>query len=286
MRKPGSTESTSCDGLVSFFCRERIIGCAGAFALVEMLVVLAAIIVLLGLLVPVLLSSRHKGDVARCLGNLRQVAIGLELYAADNEDALIINIDGFRGGFTNWVAGNMAFPVDAVDKDLLVDRGRSLLASYLASPGAYKCPADESPNVRSVAMNCGINPTRLDDQGARWVENRDEAWKVFRSTRDFFDPSRVFVIVDESEHSINDAYFAVDMTNTGHPYGQGVSDRFHLVDIPANHHLGAAGFSFADGHVEMRPWVDVLSGSSSKAKVRANSADVAWLQAHSTEIGP
>ena len=54
------------------------------FTLVELLVVLAVIAILVGLLLPALASGREKARKTACLSNLRQVGVGIVLYAADN----------------------------------------------------------------------------------------------------------------------------------------------------------------------------------------------------------
>jgi prepilin-type N-terminal cleavage/methylation domain-containing protein len=60
----------------------------GGFTLVELLVVIAIIAILAGLLFPALARGKERGKSARCLSNLRQLAVGCTLYANDNSDAL------------------------------------------------------------------------------------------------------------------------------------------------------------------------------------------------------
>lgn len=59
-----------------------------AFTLIELLVVIAVIAVLAALLLPSLSRAKGAARQTQCLGNLRQVGLGVLLYAADHNDRL------------------------------------------------------------------------------------------------------------------------------------------------------------------------------------------------------
>ncbi len=65
------------------------------------------------------------------------------------------------------------------------------------------------------------------------------------------------MLVDEHPDSINDAACAVQMTKPD-------AKTANIIDFPASYHNGACGFSFADGHSEIRKWV----GTKIKAPVQ------------------
>ena len=59
-----------------------------AFTLIELLVIIAIIAILAALLLPVLSSAKARAKRTACLNDLKQISLGIHLYAADNGDVL------------------------------------------------------------------------------------------------------------------------------------------------------------------------------------------------------
>ncbi len=257
------------------------------FTLLELMVVVVIIAFVLAVLSPVVTQSRRNAQGVFCMNNLKQLQIAWALYAEDHADWL----PGVRGGsFVGpgaWVSGWLDFSSnpDNTNTVYLTDGRYAQLGPYVKSPDVFHCPADPSTvtvrgqlhyRVRSFSMNCWMNYVGTEQIGQDYYE-------VFRRSTQIIDPSPsdAWVFIDEHEASINDGLFQIDLKD------RGISTK--IVDYPANRHNGAAGMSFADGHTELKRWVDnrTVPVRKSGQLVQLNVAspdnpDVAWLQARSS----
>jgi len=75
------------------------------FTLIELLVVIAIIAVLAALLLPALSQAKEKARRAKCLSNLKQVALAFKTFALDHDDFYPWHTEPIHGGTYGPAAG-------------------------------------------------------------------------------------------------------------------------------------------------------------------------------------
>jgi prepilin-type N-terminal cleavage/methylation domain-containing protein/prepilin-type processing-associated H-X9-DG protein len=220
---------------------------APAFTLIELLVVIAIIAILAAFLLPALSASKAKGIQTACANNLKQLDLCAVMYADDNQstfaDDLPLAYYGYENITNNWVPGNMMNQAQATNTALL---RQGEFFPYATQPPIYHCPADLSevnglPRVRSYSMNCWIGSRYMNTQAPATGGAVETGYRTYVKETETaaIGPANLWMIMDENELTIDDAWFLVTMDNSA-PFAS----------FPATRHQHGYNLNFADGHVE------------------------------------
>ncbi len=216
-----------------------------AFTLIELLVVIAIIAILAALLLPALSRAKEKAREITCTSNAKQLQLGWNLYADENNQFLMVNLDPTVSPTKSWVQGDMQNSWDATNSGVVQTCD---LYPFVRAAGVYSCPSDTrmsdsgiSTRVRTYSISCFMRGDIVNT-----FQSYAPGLTGYHLNRRISDitspqPSSAFVFVEEHENSIDDGHFGF------------LPEGNEWLNIPATRHRGAM-FSFADGHSEVFKW--------------------------------
>ena len=275
---------------------------ARGFTLIELLVVVAIIAILAAMLLPALGKAKLKAQGIQCMGNGRQLAMGWLMYAHDNADRLVYASDDGTGAKNPrnqyaWTQQHLDYnPANRANWDINADITKGPLWPYYKNAAIYKCPADHSmilvngeskPRVRTISMNFFLGGFA----GTYPSSGPASHYQMYFKLPDMTGPNtpgagKTFLFLDEREDVINWGNYLTDMDGYSPPNpGMYAFDQ----DVPGMYHNFACGFSFCDGHSEIKRWLDPRTTPPLQVGVYIvktwpvpRDVDVAWLQDHTT----
>lgn len=158
-------------------------GQRAAFTLVELLVVIGIIAILMGILIPVLGIARESGRCAKCLANLHQIGMAINMYANDHNNYLV---PGDSFGLADPPPGPGTFMSSGSWVIQLVELGYISGPQTAAGGGASTnitggtadfaentilfCPDGQDLDI----SNLGFPTSQTDIRGAGWSSRKDD----------------------------------------------------------------------------------------------------------------
>jgi prepilin-type N-terminal cleavage/methylation domain-containing protein/prepilin-type processing-associated H-X9-DG protein len=201
----------------------------GAFTLIELLVVIAIIAILAAILFPVFAQAREQARKTTCLSNLKQLGIGMMMYATDYDDQAV-----------PWnLRLNNKNLYDANGVSLSWDR---LIQPYVKSNAVLACPSDTG-STKPVLPGIGLvirSYTYPGSLGGGWCN-----WTPPRAMPTVTQPSMTIMLIERD--------------NCGYVKGGGQWEWCSVNDSEGEiawRHNRQSNVLYADGHAHTTPWVN------------------------------
>jgi prepilin-type N-terminal cleavage/methylation domain-containing protein/prepilin-type processing-associated H-X9-DG protein len=215
----------------------------GGFTLVELLVVVGIIALLIAILLPALQRAREAGNKARCLSNLHQVGLAMQMYRIENHDYFYeytlsdnttVNYGYYNNGGqwdnpapnrtllppyptywtthfcpTYWAVAYMPY----VQKGYAQYTGADAESRFAAARSLWRCPSStwQSNFTQSGATTPDTDPTEPSCLGLNW-------FVIGRKAGIFNNPSNLIVCQDSPEQTMEangDMLTSYQSTNAG-----------------------------------------------------------------------
>jgi prepilin-type N-terminal cleavage/methylation domain-containing protein len=192
---------------------------AAGFTLIELLVVIAILAILAALLFPVFAQARARARQTHCASNTRQLALGILMYAQDNDDTL----------------PPVAYSAGGGDENENVVLWSDLVAPYLKNRQIRLCPAD----ARARQNSYGLNELAFAD-----LTDPDELQGLVRPLAAFQTPAATVMLgeVGTEEDLTTDRPDRYKLVAPSYPLND------HEDARPAARHFQRVNLAFMDGH--------------------------------------
>ncbi len=213
-----------------------------AFALPELLMVVAILGIIASLMVSGLNSAKARAQRVECASNLRQIMLAWQKHYTDNDDQLVVNYRPQSAANVPpapWVSGDYHYSYDSVTNfTYLTDPKLAAFAGTIPNTRVYRCPsARQLIQGKPLTRSYGLNQY----MGAGSQSSALPGYTAFTRVHDVIPPAQMFTFLELNPNTICTSMVRVPMdTNAATGY-------FHL---PSSAHGGRVAVAFADGHID------------------------------------
>lgn len=235
------------------------------FTLIELLTVIAIIGILAAILIPTVGAVRKKASTAKDSSNLRQIGVGLQLYANENKGSFPTNRISIPNTSLSASSGNRYCFQESIDRylwdawksnrgSIYNFLGNEMWYSSYAEPFPTFSPSTGNNQTRPIAYSCNPYAYRADLYGTQWGGR----------TSIIPAPSQTVIIAEVNLRAPDGVGGAVKTTQTP-PDNKGDVESSYRVNRD-----GKALYLFCDGRVSS------LEGDQSEPALAAASKPNIW----------
>jgi len=224
------------------------------FTLVELLVVISIIGLLAGLGIPAVKRGLDAGHSAKCLNNLKQMSVGFERFAVENNgyipkawanDGPALGASGW-GYPANQYSGWDRVVADYLEMGTVKADGTRTFTEKTAS--IFRCPADKSGGIFKT-VNSGSDQGEIPGSYRYNASNLQDGFLTAIKPIQLSFPAKSILVCE----GIFKNYHHVATTDVS---ASGRISRTFTNNVACARHSGLANYLFLDGHVERLKWAE------------------------------